>query len=234
MPYRRLPNTDNARIKALKIAVDKGYLHNVHDLPISLKIWSEAKNFLPKFEKAHHYYRQCYEKQVTSSKKHQESVKTARMFLSHFIQVLNLSMIRGEIRETYRSYYDLPSGFTLPDLTSESAIEKWGKPVIEGERRRVAEGGIPIYNPTIAKVSVHYEIFREGYHNQQNLKNLTAKSLEALASLRKKADEIILEMWNQIETRFEPLPDEQRIEKCRDYGVVYYYRGSEKRKVVSQ
>ena len=37
MPYRRLPNTDQARIRALKAVVVKGDICNVYDLAVSLK-----------------------------------------------------------------------------------------------------------------------------------------------------------------------------------------------------
>ena len=45
MPYRRLPNTDQARVRALKAAVEKGDVYNVRDLAISLKTLFEARNF---------------------------------------------------------------------------------------------------------------------------------------------------------------------------------------------
>ena len=32
MPYRRLPNTDQARVRALKAAVEKGDVYNVRGL----------------------------------------------------------------------------------------------------------------------------------------------------------------------------------------------------------
>ena len=50
MPYRRLPNTDQARIRALKTAVVKGDMCDVYDLPVSLKTLGEARIFLSKFE----------------------------------------------------------------------------------------------------------------------------------------------------------------------------------------
>ena len=46
MPYRRLPNTDQARVRALKAAVEKGDVYNVRDLAISLKTLFDARNFL--------------------------------------------------------------------------------------------------------------------------------------------------------------------------------------------
>ena len=45
MPYRRLPNTDQARVRALKAAVVKGDIYNVHELAISLKIF--CRNLKP-------------------------------------------------------------------------------------------------------------------------------------------------------------------------------------------
>ena len=50
MPYRRLPNTDQARVRALKAAVEKGEMYNVRDLAITLKTLFEARNFLHRFE----------------------------------------------------------------------------------------------------------------------------------------------------------------------------------------
>ena len=50
MPYRRLPNTDQARIRSLKAVAAKADSYNVYDLAVSLKTLREICNFLPKFE----------------------------------------------------------------------------------------------------------------------------------------------------------------------------------------
>ncbi len=231
MPYRRLPNTDQARVRALKAAVEKGDIYNVYDLAFSLKTLSEARNFLAKFEAAQVYYTGCFANQAKASRKHQVNVKTARLYISHFIQVLNLSVLRSEVKAAHKQFYGLPlDNSNVPDLTSEAAMIEWGRKIIEGERRRTAQGGIPIYNPTIAKVKVHYDIFVESYERQKSLQLLTNRSLNALASMREKADELILNIWNQVEATFQDMvPNEKRLDKCREYGVVYYYRTSEKR-----
>lgn len=230
MPYRRLPNTDQARIRALKSAVVKGEMYNVYDLAISLKTLSEARNFLLKFEAAQTYYSRCYDNQAKASRKHQSSVKMARLYVSHFIQVLNLAVLRVEIKTVYKSLYGLPvDNYNVPDLSSELAIAEWGRKIIDGENQRTSQGGIPIYNPTIAKVKVHYDIFLDGFERQRSLQALTNRSLEALASMRERADELILDIWNQVEMKYqEVFPNEKRLEKCRDYGLVYYYRTGEK------
>ena len=231
MPYRRLPNTDQARIRALKSAVGKGDVYNVNELAISLNTLSEARNFLSKFEIAHNYYAQCYDNQVKESPKHQSNVKTARLYISHFIQVLNLSVLRSEVKPIHKKLYCLPiDNYNVPDLIPEAAMVEWGKRIIEGERKRTSQGGVPIYNPTIAKVKVHYDIFVDSYERQKALQVLTNRSLEGLATMRTRADELILDIWNQVEEKFRNIsPNELRLDKCRDYGVIYYYRTGEKR-----
>ena len=48
--------------------------------------------------------------------------------------------------------------------------------------------------------------------------------------MRTRADELILDIWNQVEEKFRNIsPNELRLDKCRDYGVIYYYRTGEKR-----
>lgn len=230
MPYRRLPNTDQARINALKTAVDKLENSSEGKLAVSFKTLTEARNFLVLFMQAHTYYKQCFTEQVSSNRKYQHTAKMVRLYVSHFIQVLNLSAIRFEIKEECKELYGLiPTDNTVPDLTNDSSIIEWGSKIINGEKERVRQGGVPIYNPTIAKVSVHYELFKEGYDQQKNLQKRTTRSIAAVAALREKADRIILEIWNQTEKSFEQLSGIDRLNKCREYGVIYYYRTGEKK-----
>ena len=120
MPYRRLPNTDQARIRALKAVVVKGDIYNVYDLAVSLKTLTDARNFLMKFEAAQAYYAECFERQSKAGRKHQSNVKIARLYISHFIQVLNLAVIRSEIRTAHKEYYGLDmKSNNVPDLSTE-------------------------------------------------------------------------------------------------------------------
>ena len=65
--------------------------------------------------------------------------------------------------------------------------------------------------------------------NRKSLQSLTNRSLEQLASMRVQADRLILDIWNQVEAKFQDVsPNEKRLEKCRDYGLIYYYRTGEK------
>jgi len=231
MPYRRLPNTDQARIRAMEKLLEKVGMISVSEMAVSLNTISKIRSLLNRFRRLSEYYKDCFDNQSKASRKHQENTKLARLYISHFIQVLNLAALRMEIKPAQKNYYGLqPNVHNVPDLISETALMEWGEKIIVGEMKRTSEGGIPIYNPTIAKVKVRYDIFVESNERQKNLQRLTAESLEDVTLMRPQVDELILDAWNQIEDYYKDMPDvDKRLDLCREYGIVYYYRAGEKK-----
>jgi hypothetical protein len=228
MPYRRLPNTDQARVRVLKAAIEESERQHLL-LVVDYKTQNEAENLLQKFDQAIGLYRQMYDNQVNSNKDFQQIFRNARLYVSHFIQVLNLAVIRGEIKKEYKEFYHLESeDYTVPEMTTADSIMEWGKNVIEGESARLKKGGVPLYNPAIAKVQVHYDIFREYRANQTFLQQNTARYSDNVNDMRATVDELIVEIWNQIEGFFAELPPFKRMEACKQFGVIYYYRKGEK------
>lgn len=230
MPYRRLPNTDQARLRALRTAIEQAdKVNNFGDQIVAFKTILEAKSYLTIFEKQLSQYQQSLESQVNANKKYQQIVHNARLYISHFIQVFNLSVIRGDIKKEHKIFYQLdPQIHTVPDLSTEAALLNWGKCIIDGENERLRNGGLPIYNPTIAKVKVHYEVFKEYKSTQKLHQNSTNRNWEELVALRQKGDDIILDIWNQVEAKFKDEKPFSRLQKCREHGLVYYYRKGEK------
>jgi hypothetical protein len=229
MPYRRLPNTDQSRIRAITTAIERSGHGNESGLVIDPKTLNDAKAFLPTFESAHHDYLLSLEKQKVASKKYYNQQRMARLYISHFIQVLNFCVIRNEIKRENKKLYGLdPDVHTVPDLNSETAILSWGEQIIKGEKERIAAGGPPIYNPTIAKVTVYFEVFRDTCVDQKMHQKNTNRFLDTLSTMRPEGDAIILDIWNQAERYFEQEPEERRRELCEQYGVRYYLRKNEK------
>lgn len=231
MPYRRLPNTDKARIRSLEKAVQT-MRNSLYYRPVLLpELLANAERVLVQFKELSNRYNKSLEEQIAFSKSdaYQNKLRNARMYVSHFITVFNLSVKRGEIKKTERAYYALPEDCgENPDLSSEASVLRWGENVIKGEQQRTAKGGIPIYNPTIGKVSVHYELFKEQYKKQTSLKQTTDECLTVVTLLRPQVDEIILDVWNSIEGFFSDLEGDAKIKACEEYGVIYYYRKGEK------
>lgn len=230
MPYRRLPNTDKARIRAIETAVSKMRDSDYYAPVISPNIMTKAERLLYQFKLANTQYLTNLEEQLkfSHSDTYTTRYKTARMYVTHFLLVFNMCVKRNEFKKMDRLYYSLPEDMNeLPDLNSESSVLHWCENVIRGERERTMRGGIPIYNPTVAKLAVHYDLFNEQYQQHDTLRKLTDDSLQAVASLRPSVDAMILEMWNSIEAYFADVKGSERLERCREYGVIYYYRKGE-------
>jgi hypothetical protein len=234
MPYRRLPNTDAARLRALKIAFEKGKELPPFRLAFSQSTLHRIQSFLPSFEKAMLESRQAYSKQVEKSKGYAAVIRKARLYISHFMQVMNMAIIRGDISSAERKYYGIQDDSTkLPSLITESDLIKWGEKLIHGETIRSMEGRTPITNPTIAVVKVRYEKFLDAYKFQKILQKNYLRAHEKLDEIRILANKIIVDIWNEVEDAFREESEQKRREKARSYGIIYVFRKSELRKIAA-
>lgn len=228
MPYRRLPKTDNARLVSLRKIVD---MENwpINELPISPRLLQQSKAYLPVFDTLVQQYNITFESRVHSNKKYQGIVRNARMYISHFIQVLNMTVMRGELKKEVKEYYQLdPDDFTVPDISTEEGIAVWGKNLFEGEQMRIANGGLPMSYPTAAKVKVYYDIFMDSYQSQQTHRQSTERNHGRVFQMRDQIDELILRVWDSIEEYYADLLPYARYTACKKAGVIYYYRTGER------
>ena len=228
MPYRRLPKTDSARLKALKVVLDNNDVYTAGNRIIEWKTLNKAQPAYDKLFDACQQYNISMKNQIKKSTKNAQLQRNAELYLSHFVQVLYMAIERGEIKDSYLELYGLTPGlYILPNFKTCEGLGENGPKIIEGEKKRLKKGGMPIYNPTIAKVAVHWDIFNDAYCNRKLLQKRTAVALERVSALRDDVDSIILDIWNQVEKAFADLPPERRFQECRKYGVVYYYRRNE-------
>jgi len=232
MPYRRLPNTDTARIKAMRIALEKGKELPPNKLAYSSKTFVRLQKFLPQFEHNLQLYHQMMVSQNKKSKDYNEILRKARVYLTHFVRVMNMAIFRGDLHAEIRAYYGLATDDSnVPSLNNENELMTWGRRIIEGEEFRIRKGGSPITNPTIAVVKVRFENFIEAWTFHNTLTKRTVEYTGKNINLRKEADEIILQLWNEIESTHSTLPEESRMSGSEEYGLVYFYRKTELDKV---
>lgn len=228
MPYRRLPNTDSSRLKALKSALKKGKELTPMDLAFKQGTFQRVRSFLPKWETSITEHKNTYDIQIRNNKEYLKKLKKARLYISHFIQVVNMAIVRGELQSSVRTYYGIEDDNSkLPSLSTEADVIEWGKKIIDGETKRKMSGNNPITNPTSAVVKVHYDNFVEAFKFQKMLQKNHTRALNQLAELRDEADDIILNIWNEVEDNFSDLPEDLKREKSQEYGVVYVYRKNE-------
>lgn len=230
MPYRRLPKTDASRLKALETFTENNDVYTVGGRFIDRKLLARAQMLYAKLSDACGHHRTSMRTQVKYSQRMAELQHHAMMFISHFLQVLFLAVERGEVKpEELEAYGICVKERVVPYLKTPEAIMLWGPKVIHGERNRIKAGGKPILSPPIGAVATHFEVFKKKYMTQKQYQEKTMEALADIDAIRPQVDEVILQLWNQIEKHFEKELPEKKYALCRKYGVVYYYRRHEKR-----
>jgi hypothetical protein len=231
MPYRRLPNTDQARLRAINTAILMGQKKPLEELAFSASTLNRLRTFFPGFETNLIHHKLARAQQDKNSRSYLETAKKARIYLSHFIQILNFSIQRGDMKADVRNFYGMVGDKKSPSLILESELLEWGKKIIEGEHQRMLHGGNPLYNPSIAVVKVKFDQFVDAYHFQKTLQSNTIRWTQKVAGMRAEADEIILDIWNEVEEYFNAYPEDIKRERAAEYGVVYVFRPMEKQKI---
>ena len=228
MPYRRLPNTDLARTRALKNALLASMQINPRELAFSQNNYLALKSFIPYFEQTMQQYQQNKERQAQTGKKLQKQFRDARMYVSHFLQIINFCILRGELKPEIRKYYGMEEADkSVPEIGTEQQLIIWGERLIKGEEARMHTGAMRIYNPSLAVVKAKYEKFCELYNAHKDLLTTSQKLHEKVNEFRVNADKLILNIWNEVEQTYEKLPPDEKREKCKKYGLIYIYRNSE-------
>ena len=231
MPYRRLPNTDVARLRAIEAGLELGKRTSINKLAFSQQTLEKLQTFYPHFLGAIRQLNISKQNQFDRSKEYGEIFRKAKLYMSHFLQVVNFAILRGEMKPDVIEYYGLKmNSKATPPLNLEANVLTWGERIIEGEQKRVMKGGSPIYSPSIALVKVHYEEFKDAYRHQKMLQNITNRASVKVAELRVQADEMIQNMWNEVENSMIHFSDDEKREKASEYGIVYVYRASEQKK----
>jgi len=228
MPYRRLPNTDSARLKALHIAFRKGKDLPPFKLAFSQGSFTRLQSLLPGYEHALSENKAAYNLQTEKIKDYHKHLRKAKLYISHFIQVVNLAIIRGDLPASTRAYFGLDEDEKkLPSLQSDEELLEWGHKLIEGEKERRNANLSPITNPTIALVNVFFEKFLDVYNLQNSLKKRCLRAQSDLNEKRSAVDIVIQQLWNEVEETFRELPEDLRRDKASEYGLVYVFRKNE-------
>jgi len=226
MLAKKLPETNEERLSILQTIIEQEDTDVVeNDKVLSIVEFQELRHFTSTFESIDSVFNQAIIDRDKAINLYNELFKNAKLYVSHFIQVLFLTVIRNEFKSESLLLYGFPENNpVMPDLSTEEAVLHWGEKLMRGEAERTYRGGIPLYNPAIAKVKVHYELFKESIYSlaiyEKNLLRLQ-NNIEASC---KKADELIWDIWTKVEERFSDYSHEAQIIKFRAYKIQFLYR----------
>jgi len=228
MSAKKLPETDEERIDILRAAAAQEEINESWDKILSILELQELRVFTTTYEGAYFVLNQAITDRTKAKSQYEDLFKNAQLYISHFIQVLFLTVIRNEIRAESLVLYGFPENNpVLPDLSTEEAILKWGENLIRGEAERTSRTGIPLYNPAIAKVKVHYELFKDSIQSLAIYEKNLSRLQNNMEELRRKANEFIWDIWTKVEERYSRTsPDEQAV-RFKAYKMQFYYRRGE-------
>ena len=222
MPSRKLPATDESRLKALQSAATKVNNTTATKLAFPGKLAEKLAAFLPKFEKEVKERGSALKAQAASTEAEQQAEDRAAMYISHFIQVFNLCIQRGQFQNEERAYFQLDiNQETVPRLTTEADVLYWGQRLIEGEALRTSQKHNPMSNPAIGDVELAYNEFIDMRGLQTKKIEDYYKEQNDVAGLRPEADELVKDIWDEVEHTFRKLDPPSKRRRAREYGVVY-------------
>lgn len=227
--YRRLPNTDVGRVEALRRAIGMEGYKESDELVLSYRTIEDARQLIAPFDKVRINAAQNKEARDKFSRTYRPKYRLAHLYVNHFIQVLLMAVQRGEIKKEVLEAYGL-GNMRIPDVYPEAALDEWGERIIKAEEARIASGGIPIYNPTIAKVKVYWMAFHEDYEPMMRMRQNWEKAQEEVVRMRPAVDDLILDIWNQVGKVYAAFPWLEQVNRSAQFGVVYYDRKDRERK----
>lgn len=224
MPYRRLPNTDISRTKALGNILRANRELEIFDFHKIKEIKDTKLNF-DIFLSEHKILKAKIREE---NAKYKKSFDIAKKYIYHYIIVLNLAIERKEIESTYRKYYQLEDySKKLPDLKNFDDLKLWHKKLLEGEKIRTSKESKSITNPSIGQIDTNFEICLEKFLFKSQLKEKLEKQQKQLNLLRSEIDNTIKELWDKIELKFNKYPPIIKREKTKKFGIRYFYRSNE-------
>ena len=235
MPYRRLPTTDAARIRALKTALELAENREKNQLAFSKNILHELRTVKTSFESGMIQYEHDVKMQLEKMPEYKVAMEKARIYVQHYVQILLMAIERDEIQEDILTFYGFNNpGDKLPNLTDEETLLKFGNRIIEADLKRIQNGGSPLYNPSIALVKIKLEEFKDAAIYQANLKRNVNRSFDKMKGLRKSTNDFISKLWTEIEENLQADSEKHKRQLAQEYGLVYVFRRKERRKLKSE
>ena len=160
--------------------------------------------------------------------------KAARltMFVSHFHQVLDLGIARGDFAIGTRSYYGRDvSATALPDLSTYEAVADAAAKIATGEAARVLADGsgyLAMALPSAGDVGTHEAAFLAAFAASQRAQVKTDEERADVSTLYPDAQALAVDLCDTIEFYYRKDPDPaSRRAKCSRWGVVYFYEPNE-------
>jgi len=222
MPVISRPVTDLKRLEALEAAKNKADSTAPADLAFSAPTLARLVTFLPLFRTEVQQMGSALSAQAAATGSSDAEKRRLFLHVSHFFQVFNLGVERNVYTAAQRAHFMLDvNSANLPRLKTEQEISTWGQRIITGDAARVAAGGAAMANPSAADVAAAHAAYTTAQNNQSTKKDAYDHEQEDVANMRTDADDLIADIWDEVEFTFRKETHSSMRRKAREYGIVY-------------
>lgn len=235
MPSRRLPNSIPSVLRTLRTAREQ-YKNTPDALEraispeqfVKLADTGEPPSLLMRFEKECSDVDLALASQGAMTGDFSQKAARLGMFVSHFHQVFDFAVSRGEFPAAARRYYGRDiSAAGLPPLGTYDAVEEAAEAIVKGEADRAAAEGaahLAMANPSAAAVATALGAFRTARTAAQAAMANTDKQREEAGAMYPEAQEFAVDVCDTVEFFYRKDPSaSSRRAKCRRWGVVYFF-----------
>ncbi len=232
MPTRILPKSFPAIIRTLTIARDE-YLLVTSPTARAISAEQFAKldaanpaSLLSRLLAAASGLNTALATQAPVSEQLAEVFERLAVHVSHFHQVLDLGIARGEFAGGARSYYHREvSATAVPDVSTHAAVAEAAEHVVNGEAaRQTAEGAafIAMSHPTAAQVDALRTEFATLRTQGDTAQVNTGERRDELWTFFDEAQALAVDLCDTVEFFYRKDPDAaSRRVKCQRWGVTY-------------
>ncbi len=236
MPFRKLPVTDNELLRTM-INLILAYDRNVTNQPDPLKqvraftaeTYDWLKELQPSFEKEYYERSGALAGQAGSTMMKNQAQRKLKKCVDHFFMVLNLAIDREVYDPSIRAIYSIDvNRKSIPIVYSHTDLSYWALKIISGETHRIANGGRPMSNPSLADVLAAFDDFEAKHREQMKLKSNYDLQQEDVEHLRRQVKETVRDAWDQVEFYFRKDKLSSLRRKARNWGIEYGTRKGEK------
>lgn len=147
---------------------------------------------------------------------------TATMYVSHYLQVFNLAVRRGEYPPADRALFGLPTSTAeLPALDSEAALGTWLTNIASGDAALVAAGRPAMTNPSAAEVAAKGAAFKTQLSTRDTAVIDKSKTASELDEQRPVVDELLEDIYAELKHKHRKLAAPKWREVARTYGFRF-------------
>jgi len=229
MPFRRLPDSDNTRTNALQTAREKADATDPAQWAISPETKARIDAILPQWKTEVTERGSALSEQLEASKEEDEAQAFCALTSTHFIQVFNLGITRGVYKESDRAFYGIDGNDSnTPHITTEAETTRWAMAIIDGDAERMADGvAAPMVNPSAADVQAALDDWQARHTTQSSTKDTYDKEQEDVEGMRPEVDDLIIDIWDEVEFTYRKDDAPSKRRKAREWGVFYATRPGE-------